>query len=232
MSPNVRPTMESHDETEHIMKIGILGSGTVAQSLGAGFLDAGHEVMLGSRSPEKLADWGAKHPTASLGSFGDAAQFGEVIVLAAKGVHAASVLRMAGTANLDGKPVIDATNPIAELPPVDGVLQFFTSMNDSLMEQLQREFPGAHLVKAFNSVGAALMVHPPLPGGPPTMFFCGNDAGAKATVSGLITALGWEPMDMGTAVAARAIEPLCMLWCIPGMRGGSWVQAFKMLRPA
>jgi 8-hydroxy-5-deazaflavin:NADPH oxidoreductase len=105
-------------------------------------------------------------------------------------------------------------------------------MNDSLMEQLQREFPAAHFVKAFNSVGAPLMVHPTLPGGPPTMFICGNDAGAKATVSGLITELGWEPMDMGAAASARAIEPLCILWCIPGMRGGSWIQAFKMLRPA
>jgi 8-hydroxy-5-deazaflavin:NADPH oxidoreductase len=231
-SANVQPSMQSHDIAEFAMKIGILGSGTVAQTLGAGLLDAGHQVMLGSRSTDKLADWSMKHPTASLGSFEAAAKFADVVVLAAKGVHAASALRLAGSGNLDGKPVIDATNPIAELPPVDGVLQYFTSVNDSLMEQLQREFPRAHLVKAFNSVGAHLMVHPTLPGGPPTMFLCGNDAGAKATVSELITALGWEPMDMGTAAAARAIEPLCMLWCIPGMRGGSWVQAFKMLRPA
>jgi 8-hydroxy-5-deazaflavin:NADPH oxidoreductase len=214
------------------MKIGILGSGGVATTLGAGFLSGGHGVMLGTRSPEKLAEWAAKHPSAAIGSFDAAAAFADVVVLAAKGTAALSALQLAGASNIAGKPVIDATNPIAELPPVDGVLQYFTSMNDSLMEQLQREFPAAHFVKAFNSVGAAQMVHPTLPGGPPTMFLCGNDAGAKVTVSGLIAELGWEPMDMGAAASARAIEPLCMLWCIPGMRGGSWTHAFRMLRPA
>lgn len=214
------------------MKIGIIGSGSVAQTLGSGFLGAGHSVMLGSRSSDKLSAWSSANPAAAVGSFEAAAQFGDVIVLAVKGVHAAAALRIAGASSLAGKAIIDATNPIAEQPPVDGVLRFFTSTNESLLEQLQHEFPAAHLVKAFNSVGAGLMVHPALPGGPPTMFLCGNDAGAKATVSGLVTALGWEPMDMGTAVAARAIEPLCMLWCIPGMRGGSWTHAFKLLRPA
>jgi 8-hydroxy-5-deazaflavin:NADPH oxidoreductase len=218
--------------TERHVKIGIIGSGSVAQTLGGGFLGTGHQVMLGSRSIEKLAAWGSAHPTAAVGSFEATALFADVIVLAVKGLHAAAALRTAGARNIAGKAIIDATNPIADMPPVDGVLQFFTTLNESLMEQLQREFPDAHLVKAFNSVGAGLMVHPALHGGPPTMFLCGNDAGAKSTVSGLITALGWEPMDMGTAVAARAIEPLCMLWCIPGMRGGSWTHAFKLLRPA
>jgi 8-hydroxy-5-deazaflavin:NADPH oxidoreductase len=212
------------------VKIGILGSGGVAKALGTGFIAEGHTVMLGTRSPEKLAEWKAQNAAASVGTFEDAARFGDVMVLAVKGVHAVSALRLAGATNLAGKPIMDATNPIAELPPVDGVLQYFTSMNDSLMEQLQREFPEAHFVKAFNSVGSGLMVHPALPGGPPTMFICGNDAAAKATVSALTAALGWDVMDMGTAVAARAIEPLCILWCTPGMRGGSWVQAFKMLR--
>jgi 8-hydroxy-5-deazaflavin:NADPH oxidoreductase len=213
------------------MKIGILGSGGVAKTLGAGFLHAGHEVMLGTRSPDKLAEWHHTHAAAGIGSFAEAAAFGEVLLLAVKGVHAAAALRAVNGADLTGKPVMDACNPIADLPPVDGVLQYFTNANDSLMEQLQREFPSAHFVKAFNSVGAGLMVNPTLPGGPPTMFICGNDAAAKATVSGLISAFGWDAMDMGTVVAARAIEPLCMLWCIPGLRGGSWVQAFKMLTP-
>jgi 8-hydroxy-5-deazaflavin:NADPH oxidoreductase len=214
------------------MKVGILGSGGVAQTLAAGFMAKGHTVMLGTRSPDKLTEWLGKNPGATVGSFADAAAFGELLVLAVKGTQAASALRLAGDANLKGKPVMDATNPIADAPPVDGVLQYFTSMNDSLMEQLQREFPDAKLVKAFNSVGAMLMVNPSLPGGPPTMFICGNDDGAKATVSGVVTAFGWEVMDLGTAVAARAIEPLCILWCIPGMRGGQWVRAFKMLHPA
>jgi 8-hydroxy-5-deazaflavin:NADPH oxidoreductase len=214
------------------MRVGILGSGGVAQTLGAGFMAKGHTVMLGTRSPDKLADWAGKNPGVTIGSFADAAAYGELLVLAVKGTQASSALKLAGDANLKGKPVMDATNPIADAPPVDGVLQYFTTMNDSLMEQLQREFPEAKLVKAFNSVGAMLMVNPTLPGGPPTMFICGNDDGAKATVSGVVTSFGWEVMDLGTAVAARAIEPLCILWCIPGMRTGQWVRAFKMLHPA
>jgi predicted dinucleotide-binding enzyme len=135
---------------------------------------------------------------------------------------------MAG--DLTGKIVIDTTNPIAEAPPVDGVLQYFTGPNESLMERLQQAAPGARFVKAFNSVGNAFMVNPTLAGGPPTMFYCGNDSDAKVVVAELLTRFGWEPADMGTAAGARAIEPLCQLWCIPGLRGGSWTHAFKLLR--
>jgi len=127
--------------------------------------------------------------------------------------------------------VIDVTNPIADEPPEDGVIRFFTGPNDSLMERLQASFPDARFVKAFNIVGSAVMVNPKLPGGPPTMFFCGNDAEAKAVVRGLLTQFGWEPADMGTAKAARAIEPLCQLWCIPGFREQRWTHAFKLLTP-
>jgi predicted dinucleotide-binding enzyme len=115
---------------------------------------------------------------------------------------------------------------------VQGVLQFFTGPNDSLMERLQEAFPALRLVKAFNSVGQGLMVHPQLVGGRPTMFIAGNDAAAKAEVTQLLDAFGWDTEDMGGAVAARAIEPLCMLWCIPGFARNDWAHAFKMLRPA
>ena len=213
------------------MKIGILGSGLVAQSLGAGFLKHGHEVMLGTSAPAKLADWAAQHPSAKLGSFADAADFAELAVLAVKGHAAVAAVKAAGPQRLAGKTVIDTTNPIADAAPVDGVLQFFTSGGDSLLEQLQREYGAIRFVKAFNSVGSVHMVDPSFQGGPPTMFICGNDTPAKTAVRAIVEAFGWEAADMGTAVAARAIEPLCMLWCIPGLRDNQWSHAFKLLKP-
>ncbi len=212
------------------MKVGILGSGVVAQTLGAGFLKHGHEVAMGTRDAKKLADWAAKNPKGRVASFSDAAKSGELVVLAVKGTVAAEALRAAGAANLAGKPVIDATNPIADAPPANGVLKFFTNLDDSLMERLQREFPGAKLVKAFNSVGNRQMVNPTYAAGKPTMFICGNDEAAKKTVTAILDRFGWETADMGKAEAARAIEPLCMLWCIPGFLRNEWTHAFKLLR--
>jgi predicted dinucleotide-binding enzyme len=213
------------------MKIGILGSGGVAQTLGAGLLKHGHTVMLGTREPQKLADWGAKNAGIKLGTNAETAAFAEVIVLAAKGTAAKASLQLAGEKNLAGKVVLDATNPIADGAPVNGVLPYFTSMNSSLMEQLQLDFPAAKFVKAFNSVGAGQMVNPSFKEGKPTMFICGNDAAAKKTASTICDQLGWEAMDMGAVEAARAIEPLCILWCIPGIGKGDWSpRAFKMLR--
>ncbi len=214
------------------MKVGILGSGAVAQSLAVGFLRHGHEVTLGTRTASKLADWRAKNPQAAVGSFTDAARFGEVVVLAVKGAAAADAIHAAGAANLAGKTVIDATNPIADVPPTNGVLEFFTTLDHSLMERLQSEFTAIRFVKAFNSVGNASMVDPQFPGGKPTMFICGNDGGAKKTVRGILDQFGWETADMGKAEAARAIEPLCMLWCIPGFLENDWVHAFKLLKKA
>ncbi len=212
------------------MKVGVLGSGVVAQTLAGGFLKHGYDVMLGTRDASRLASWVAKNSGAKIGSVADTAKFGEVIVLAVKGTVAADVLRAAGGANLSGKTVIDATNPIADLPPVNGVLRFFTSLDESLLERLQAEFAGARLVKAFNSVGNAFMVNPLFKGGKPTMFICGNDDAARKQVGAILDQFGWETADMGKAEAARAIEPLCMLWCIPGLLRGEWSHAFKLLR--
>ncbi|HEY7241756.1 MAG TPA: NAD(P)-binding domain-containing protein [Burkholderiales bacterium] len=211
------------------MKVGVIGSGDVAKTLAGGFLKHGHDVMLGTRTPGKLADWAKQQPGGKIGSFADAAKFGELVVLAVKGTVAAEALRAAGAANLAGKPVVDATNPIADAPPVNGVLKFFTSLDDSLMERLQREYGTARFVKAFNSVGSACMVNPQFKVGKPTMFICGNDETAKKTVRGILDQFGWETADMGKAEAARAIEPLCMLWCIPGFLRNDWVHAFKLL---
>ena len=212
------------------MKVGVFGSGGVATTLASGFLKHGHDVMLGSRTPEKLKDWAVANPTGKTGNFADAGKFGDVAVLAVKGSAAWEALRRAGETNLAGKVVIDACNPIADAPPSKGVLRFFTTLNESLMEQLQKQFPEAHFVKAFNSVGAAFMVDPRFDGGKPTMFICGNDEGAKKTVTGILDQFGWETADMGGAEAARAIEPLCMLWCIPGFLRNEWTHAFKLLK--
>ena len=211
------------------MKVGVLGSGDVAKVLASGFLKHRHDVMVGTRTLSKLADWAKQNPKGSVGSFADAAKFAQLVVLAVKGTVALDALRAAGAANLAGKPVIDATNPIADAPPVNGVLKFFTNLDESLMERLQREFGDARFVKAFNSVGNALMVNPKLKGGKPTMFICGNDDAAKQTVRGIVDQFGWETVDMGKAESARAIEPLCMLWCIPGMLRNEWTHAFKLL---
>jgi 8-hydroxy-5-deazaflavin:NADPH oxidoreductase len=211
------------------MKVGILGSGDVAKALAAGFLKHGHHVMLGTRTSAKLAEWAGKNPKATVGSFSDTAKFAELVVLAVKGTVAAEALRAAGAKNLSGKTVIDATNPIADAPPANGVLKFFTTLDESLMEQLQHEFQDAHFVKAFNSVGNAFMVNPQFKGGLPTMFICGNDEAAKKTVTGILDQFGWETADMGSTEAARAIEPLCMLWCIPGFLRNQWSHAFKLL---
>jgi predicted dinucleotide-binding enzyme len=212
------------------MKIGIIGSGVVAQTLGSGFLKHGHEVMLGTRDSSKLAEWTKANPKGGVAGLADIAKFAELVVLAVKGAAAIDAVRAAGVANLAGKTVIDATNPIADAPPVNGVLKFSTDLDYSLMERLQRDFVGVHFVKAFNSVGAGQMIDPSYKEGKPTMFICGNDEGAKQVVAKLLDQLGWEAADMGKAEAARAIEPLCMLWCIPGFLRNEWTHAFKLLR--
>ncbi len=212
------------------MKIGIIGSGDVAKNLAAGFLKHGHEVTVGTREAGKLAEFARANPKARIGRFADAALFGEVVVLAVKGSVASKALEAAGADNLAGKTVIDVTNPIADAPPENGVLKYFTSLDGSLMEQLQKQFASAHFVKAFNSVGSPAMVNPQFKGGKPSMFIAGNDAAAKKTVSGILDQFGWEVEDMGGAEAARAIEPLCILWCIPGFARNDWFHAFKMLR--
>jgi predicted dinucleotide-binding enzyme len=211
-------------------KIGVLGSGIVGETLANGFLKNGHEVMRGSREPAKLAEWKSKAGgKAATGTFAEAAAFGDVVVLAVKGVAAEGIVAQCAAA-LSGKTVMDATNPIADAPPQDGVLKFFTDLNGSLMERLQAKAPQAKFVKAYSSVGAYLMVNPALPSRP-SMFICGDDAGAKEEVRAFLDRFGWDAEDMGSAAAARAIEPLCILWCIPGFLKNDWAHAFKVLRP-
>ncbi|MEQ8581082.1 MAG: NAD(P)-binding domain-containing protein [Marinoscillum sp.] len=213
-------------------KIGIFGSGSVGTTLADGFVALGHEVKIGTRDAAKLDDWkAAAGPLASVGSFDEVAKFGEILVLAVKGVAAEGILREIGEAILSGKVIIDATNPIDDkAAPEDGVLAFFTDLRKSLMEHLQEAFPSAHFVKAFNSVGAHLMVNPDFGDQKPSMFIAGNNPEAKAEVSDVLVKFGWEVEDMGKAAAARVIEPLCILWCIPGFLENRWSHAFKLLK--
>ena len=223
--------MLGNDEESANMKVGVLGSGTVGQVLGAGFLKHGHQAMLGTRDPKKseVQKWVQETPGSTSGTFAETAKFGEMIVLATLGRVVESVVDLAGHDNFTGKPVIDATNPLADGPPVDGVLQYTTGPNESLAEKIQAKIPEAHLVKAFNSVGASRMINPQFKQGVPTMFLCGNNAEAKGKVSEVIKQFGWEPYDCGNIISARALEPLCMLWCIPGFRHNQWTHAFKLL---
>ncbi len=210
------------------MNIGIFGSGIVGKKLANGFLKYGYGVMIGTRDASKLKEW--KDGTGgNVGGFEETAKFGDIIVLAVKGAVSKEVLLTAGSDNLVGKTIIDATNPIADAPPENGVLKFFTSLDSSLMEQLQQEFPKSNFVKAFNSIGNAFMVNPNFKE-KPTMFICGNNEESKKEVGKILDLFGFEVKDMGKVESARAIEPLCMLWCIPGFLNNEWNHAFKLLK--
>ena len=211
-------------------KIGILGSGVVAKALGSGLIKHGYSLMLGTRNPEKLAEWkSGDGKGAEVGTFTEAAAFGDIIILAVSGAAAKSAIEMAGSENLKNKTVIDATNPIANAAPDNGVLKFFTTLDESLMEQLQNVFPDANFVKAFSCVGNAFMIDPNFES-KPTMFICGNNENAKLEVTALLNEVGWESADFGKVQSARAIEPLCILWCIPGLLNNQWTHAFKLLK--
>jgi len=214
------------------MKVGILGSSAVGQTLGKAFLSEGYEVMIGTRntSKEDLVKWQKENPPAKLGSFADTAKFGDILALAVSGDAAEKVIEQAGKENFSNKVVIDTTNPITKAPPENGVLKFFTSLDRSLMEDLQKLSPDAKFVKAFNSVGNEFMYKPHFPGGKPTMFICGNDDRAKKVVTDILILFGFETEDMGKAEAARVIEPLSILWCIPGFIRNQWTHAFKLLK--
>lgn len=211
-------------------KIGILGTGMVGQVLASGFLKHGHEVTIATRDPNKVADWLDKNPGGRVGGHKEVGAWADIIVLASKGTAAEAAIRLCDAGDLQGKTIIDATNPIADAPPTNGVLHYFTTLEESLMERLQKAVPGARFVKAFNSVGNAFMVDPDFGGIKPTMFICGNDADAKRRVTAILEQFGWEAEDIGGVEGARAIEPLCILWCMPGFTRNQWTHAFKLLK--
>lgn len=207
-------------------KIGVLGSGMVGKALAKGLAGKGYEVRIASRDGTKLDDVAAG---VGKGSFVDVAAWADTVILAVKGSVAIEAVAMVSV-QIAGKVVIDTCNPIADAPPVDGIIQFFTGPNDSLMERLQKAQPAARFVKAWSCVGNALMIDPALEGGPPSMFVCGNDEAAKKDVSAILERCGWAIEDLGKAAGARAIEPLCQLWCAPGMLRNDWRHAYRVLR--
>lgn len=211
------------------MRIGILGTGNVGRTLAAGLAGVGHEVRIGSRDPDRpeLRAWLADR-TVTAGTLEDAAGFGDVLILATLWTGTHNALRLAGQDAIADKVLIDATNPLASsgnAPPSLAI-----GGDDSGGEQVQRWVPRARVVKAFNTVGYALMVQPDLPDGPPDMFLCGNDAEAKETVTAICRELGWPTIDMGGIEASRVLEPLCLLWLRYGALTGTWRHAFRLLR--
>ena len=211
-------------------KVGILGSGDVGKTLAKGFLKHGYQVAIGSDHTEKLAEFKKENPQMETATFEQAAQSGDIVVLCVKGTVAEKIIEKVKK-HLSGKTVIDTTNPIADAPPQNGVLKFFTSLDESLMERLQKIAPDAQFVKAFNSVGSGLMINPDFRDSrKPTMFICGNNDDAKKKAYEILERFGFEIEDMGKAESARAIEPLCILWCIPGFLRNEWTHAFKLLK--
>jgi 8-hydroxy-5-deazaflavin:NADPH oxidoreductase len=212
-------------------RIGIIGSGMVGIALANGLHRHGYQIMIGTNDASKHAAILEKtNGNATVGSFAETAGYSDLLILAVKGSVAEEALTRTGISNLIGKTVLDATNPISDGPPVNGVLPFFTSLHDSLMERLQALSPETHFVKCFSCVGNALMVDPDFGGEKPTMFICGNNEEAKNRTAELLDEIGWEAEDMGKVEAARAIEPLCILWCLPGINKGQWRHAFKLLK--
>lgn len=214
------------------MKIGILGSGDVGRTLGAGFAAKGHEVKLGSRSPGKaeVQEWlRTTRGHVAAGTFADAAAHGEIVVLCVRGEAAEAAVDLAGPSNLEGKVLIDVTNPLdfsQGMPP-----GLFVGLTDSLGERLQRKLPRAKVVKALNIVNHRTMVHPRIGRGLPDMIIAGDDAAAKGTVASLLKGFGWgEPIDLGGIENARWIEALVPLWVRIALKLGTWDVAFKVLR--
>lgn len=213
------------------MRVGVLGSGVVGRTLGTGFAAHGHDVRIGSKSPEKpeLAQWKASTPgTISTGTFADAAEHGEIVVLAYLGAASEEVVRLAGPSHFDGKVVIDATNALdfsKGAPP-----GLFTAPGDSLGERHQRALPRARVVKCFNIVPAARMVRPGVGGAAPTMLIAGNDEAAKRQVDLLLREFGWTgSLDLGGIENARWLEALVPLWVRVASRLGNFNVAFRVL---
>ncbi|HEV8153439.1 MAG TPA: NAD(P)-binding domain-containing protein [Solirubrobacteraceae bacterium] len=213
------------------MNVGIIGSGQVAQALARGFVALGHQVKLGSRTPEKLSDFVEEQGDgASAGTFAEAAEFGELGVVATLWSGTEQALELAdGRRSLAGKIVIDVTNPLVFHE--GGPPSLALGHTDSGGEQVQRWLPESRVVKAFNIVGNTLFFRPDLPGGPPTMFICGDDEQARGTVGRLVEDFGWpEVVDIGGIEGARLLEPVCILWVLYGVRTGGFEHAVKMLR--
>jgi 8-hydroxy-5-deazaflavin:NADPH oxidoreductase len=212
-------------------RIGVLGTGEVGRRLAGGFGRCGHDVMIGSRDPGKaeLREWLADEGSGiAAGTFAEAAEHGELLVLAVFGDAAANAVADAGAESFAGKVVIDAMNPLdfsAGFPPKLSIVG-----EDSLGEHVQRLLPRADVVKAFNIIGSPYFVDPSFAEGKPTMLIAGNDAQAKRTVADVLADFGWpEPVDLGGIEGARELEAFCIAWVKIGGTRGAWDHGFKLL---
>lgn len=212
------------------MKIGIIGSGDVGKALAVGFLGTGHEVMIGTRDTKKLDSWKQSEAHgAQSGSFKEAGEFGELLVLAVGWQHLGAVLDSAGDDLFKDKVLIDVTNPLDfsdGFPP-----KLAISGNDSGGETIQRLLPKAKVVKAWNIVGNGSMYQPKFSAGTPTMWICGNDDSSKLTVTNILNDFGWQDViDLGEISGARILEPMCILWVASGRRLENWNIALSLLK--
>ncbi|MBI5565270.1 MAG: NAD(P)-binding domain-containing protein [Chloroflexi bacterium] len=208
------------------MKIAVLGTGTVGRAIGGRLTQLGHDVMIGTRdvaetqartAPDRMgnppfSEWHRQHPKIKLGTFAQAATHGELVVNATSGFATLEILKSAAEANLNGKTLIDISNPLdfsKGMPPT-----LFVKDTDSLAEQIQRAYPRVNVVKALNTMTASLMVNPgQLAGGDHTVFMSGNDAAAKAQVAELLKSFGWRDIiDVGDITTARGTEMLLPIW--------------------
>lgn len=200
------------------MRIGVLGTGVVGQTVASKLVEVGHEVMMGSRQAggENATAWvAAAGEGTSEGTFADAAGFGELVVNATKGESVLEALEAAGESNLAGKALWDISNPLdfsQGFPP-----SLTVANTDSLGESIQRAHPEAKVVKALNTVTASVMVDPSALGESSNLFVCGDDAQAKAQVIEILETFGWlsgDILDLGDISAARGTEAYLLLWVL------------------
>jgi len=218
------------------MKIAVLGTGMVGDAIGTRLVELGHSVMMGSRTAgnEKAVAFVAKQNNgkASAGTFADAAAFGEIIFNCTKGVEAINILNSAGAGNLDGKTLIDVTNPLdfsKGMPPTLSVCN-----TTSLAEEIQSAFPGIKVVKSLNTMWCGLMVNPGmLNGGDHNVFMSGNDAGAKKQVGEILKSFGWKEnniIDLGDIKTARGTEMMLPVWLSIFTSTNNGAFNFKVIR--
>ena len=194
------------------MKAGVLGSGMVGQAISARLAELGHDVMIGTRDPNKLGEWRASHKDVKIGSFAGTAEHGEIIFNATNGAGALEALNMAGESNLNGKVLVDISEPLDfsnGMPP-----SLFVSNTDSLGEQIQRAFPQVKVVKTLNTITANVMVYPQhVANGDHHVFVSGNDAQAKEQVVDILKSFGWiHILELGDLSTARATEMYIAIW--------------------
>ena len=212
------------------MNTGVLGSGMVGQAISARMAELGHDVMIGSRDSKKLSDWHAAHRDVRIGSFEEAAAHGEILFNATNGAASLDALKMAGESNVNGKVLVDISNPLdfsKGMPP-----SLLVTNTDSLGERIQRAFPAVKVVKALNTVTAPLMVNPhKVAGGDHHLFICGDDEIAKEKVTELLKGFGWTHLiDLGDITNARATEGVLPLWVRLYGRLGTAMFNFKIVQ--